>query len=206
VLQRTSIPQDSRDVSVGFGARIRLWPSGLRVGFPRRTGLRRRPAGYALHSDRQRAHTRLCHSRRLAPAALSAALLVRSPRGMMRLLYPRGYPSPSSRPECARPTRTSAGHAPRRRGRARPLHNGTEPRSSGAPWLGSDYCKVGNVDPRERVAHLTAAGERAIEAARPYWRSPGADRDFGAAIRYPLARRSARPPPAYVIRFRRCFH
>jgi DNA-binding MarR family transcriptional regulator len=31
--------------------------------------------------------------------------------------------------------------------------------------------KVGNFDQRERVAHLTAAGERAIEAARPYWRS-----------------------------------
>jgi len=35
--------------------------------------------------------------------------------------------------------------------------------------------------------------------------SAGADRDFGAAFRYPLARRSARRPPAYVIRFRRCF-
>jgi len=31
--------------------------------------------------------------------------------------------------------------------------------------------KVGDVDQRERVAHLTAAGERAIEAARPYWRA-----------------------------------
>ncbi len=30
--------------------------------------------------------------------------------------------------------------------------------------------KVGDVDQRERVAHLTAAGERAIEAALPYWR------------------------------------
>jgi DNA-binding MarR family transcriptional regulator len=29
--------------------------------------------------------------------------------------------------------------------------------------------KVGNVDQRERLAHLTAAGEHAIEAARPYW-------------------------------------
>jgi DNA-binding MarR family transcriptional regulator len=28
---------------------------------------------------------------------------------------------------------------------------------------------VGNVDQRERVVHLTAAGARAIEAARPYW-------------------------------------
>ena len=31
--------------------------------------------------------------------------------------------------------------------------------------------KVGDVDQRERVAHLTAAGERAIEAARPHWRA-----------------------------------
>src|ERR1700716_1695450 len=31
--------------------------------------------------------------------------------------------------------------------------------------------KVGNEDHRERVAHLTAAGERAIEAALPYWRA-----------------------------------
>ena len=31
--------------------------------------------------------------------------------------------------------------------------------------------KVGEVDQRERVAHLTVAGERAIEAARPYWRA-----------------------------------
>ena len=31
--------------------------------------------------------------------------------------------------------------------------------------------KVGDVDQRERVAHLTVAGERAIEAARPYWRA-----------------------------------
>ena len=31
--------------------------------------------------------------------------------------------------------------------------------------------KVGDVDQRERVAHLTAAGERAIEAALPYWRA-----------------------------------
>jgi DNA-binding MarR family transcriptional regulator len=31
--------------------------------------------------------------------------------------------------------------------------------------------KVGAADQRERVAHLTAAGERAIEAARPYWRA-----------------------------------
>jgi DNA-binding MarR family transcriptional regulator len=30
--------------------------------------------------------------------------------------------------------------------------------------------EVGNVDQRERVAHLTAAGEAAIEAALPYWR------------------------------------
>src|SRR4051794_15300491 len=29
--------------------------------------------------------------------------------------------------------------------------------------------KVGNVDQRERVPHLPPAGERAIEAARPYW-------------------------------------
>ena len=66
--------------------------------------------------------------------------------------------------------------------------------------------KVGDVDQRERVAHLTAAGERAIEAALAVLaRSPGADRDFGAAFRYPLARRSARRPPAYVINFRRCF-
>jgi DNA-binding MarR family transcriptional regulator len=31
--------------------------------------------------------------------------------------------------------------------------------------------KVGGVDQRERVAHLTTAGERAIEAGRPYWRA-----------------------------------
>jgi DNA-binding MarR family transcriptional regulator len=31
--------------------------------------------------------------------------------------------------------------------------------------------KVGDVDQRERVAHLTSAGERAIDAARPYWRA-----------------------------------
>jgi DNA-binding MarR family transcriptional regulator len=31
--------------------------------------------------------------------------------------------------------------------------------------------KVGDMDQRERVAHVTAAGERAIEAARPYWRA-----------------------------------
>ena len=31
--------------------------------------------------------------------------------------------------------------------------------------------KVGEVDQRERVVHLTAAGERAIEAARPHWRA-----------------------------------
>jgi DNA-binding MarR family transcriptional regulator len=31
--------------------------------------------------------------------------------------------------------------------------------------------KVGDVDQRERVAHLTADGKRAIEAARPYWRA-----------------------------------
>ena len=30
--------------------------------------------------------------------------------------------------------------------------------------------EVGNVDQREHVAHLTAAGEAAIEAALPYWR------------------------------------
>ena len=30
--------------------------------------------------------------------------------------------------------------------------------------------EVGNVDQRERVAYLTAAGEAAIEAALPYWR------------------------------------
>jgi DNA-binding MarR family transcriptional regulator len=30
--------------------------------------------------------------------------------------------------------------------------------------------EVGNVDERERVAHLTAAGEAAIEAALPRWR------------------------------------
>jgi DNA-binding MarR family transcriptional regulator len=30
--------------------------------------------------------------------------------------------------------------------------------------------EVGNVDQRERVAHLTAAGEAAIEAALPHWR------------------------------------
>src|SRR3984893_12228140 len=30
--------------------------------------------------------------------------------------------------------------------------------------------EVGNVDQRERVAHLTAAGEAAIEAALPRWR------------------------------------
>jgi DNA-binding MarR family transcriptional regulator len=31
--------------------------------------------------------------------------------------------------------------------------------------------KAGDVDQRERVAHLTAAGERAIETARPHWRA-----------------------------------
>jgi DNA-binding MarR family transcriptional regulator len=31
--------------------------------------------------------------------------------------------------------------------------------------------KVGDMDQRERVAHLTAAGKRAIEAAWPYWRA-----------------------------------
>src|SRR6202022_2174276 len=31
--------------------------------------------------------------------------------------------------------------------------------------------EVGETDQRERVAHLTAAGEDAIEAARPYWRA-----------------------------------
>lgn len=31
--------------------------------------------------------------------------------------------------------------------------------------------KVGKEDQRERVAHLTAAGERAIAAALPYWRA-----------------------------------
>src|ERR1700732_1549614 len=53
--------------------------------------------------------------------------------------------------------------------------------------------KVGAVDPRGRVARLAAAGERAIEAARPYWRA-AQERicDFGAAIRHPLARRSVR--------------
>src|SRR3954466_7884332 len=30
---------------------------------------------------------------------------------------------------------------------------------------------VGKADQRERVAHLTAAGEAAIEAALPYWRA-----------------------------------
>jgi len=30
--------------------------------------------------------------------------------------------------------------------------------------------KVGETDQRQRVAHLTAAGELAIEAALPYWR------------------------------------
>jgi len=30
--------------------------------------------------------------------------------------------------------------------------------------------EVGNVDQRERVAYLTAAGEAAIKAALPYWR------------------------------------
>jgi hypothetical protein len=30
--------------------------------------------------------------------------------------------------------------------------------------------EVGNVDQREHVAYLTAAGEAAIEAALPYWR------------------------------------
>jgi DNA-binding MarR family transcriptional regulator len=30
--------------------------------------------------------------------------------------------------------------------------------------------EAGNIDQRERVAHLTAAGEAAIEAALPYWR------------------------------------
>jgi DNA-binding MarR family transcriptional regulator len=30
--------------------------------------------------------------------------------------------------------------------------------------------EVGNVDQRERVVHLTAAGEAALEAALPYWR------------------------------------
>ena len=31
--------------------------------------------------------------------------------------------------------------------------------------------EVGDADQRERVAHLTAAGESAIEAALPYWRA-----------------------------------
>jgi DNA-binding MarR family transcriptional regulator len=31
--------------------------------------------------------------------------------------------------------------------------------------------KIGAADQRERIAHLTAAGGRAIEAARPYWHS-----------------------------------
>jgi DNA-binding MarR family transcriptional regulator len=30
--------------------------------------------------------------------------------------------------------------------------------------------EAGNIDQRERVAHLTAAGEAAIEAALPHWR------------------------------------
>ena len=30
--------------------------------------------------------------------------------------------------------------------------------------------EVGETDQRQRVAHLTAAGELAIEAALPYWR------------------------------------
>ena len=39
------------------------------------------------------------------------------------------------------------------------------------PRRGLVKIKVGNEDQRERVAHLTATGERAIEAALPYWRA-----------------------------------
>jgi hypothetical protein len=48
---------------------------------------------------------------------------------------------------------------PGRRGRAGPLHDGPLERR------GLVRIEVGKVDQRERVAHLTAAGEAAIEAA-----------------------------------------
>ena len=61
--------------------------------------------------------------------------------------------------------------------------------------------KVGDVDQRERVAHLTAAGERAIEAARPYWRA-AQERGPSAAAAWATPARCGRPrtprpaPPA----------
>ena len=42
--------------------------------------------------------------------------------------------------------------------------------------------EVGNADRRERIACLTAAGQAAVEAARPYWR--GAQDQVGTVVQH----------------------
>ena len=53
--------------------------------------------------------------------------------------------------------------------------------------------EAGNIDQRERVAYLTAAGEAAIEAALQHWRkAQERTAAFGAAFRHRRTRPSAR--------------
>jgi hypothetical protein len=64
--------------------------------------------------------------------------------------------------------RPSARHAPGRRGRAGPLHDGPQPQSAGAPRLGSDRGWERRPARARRLSH-GRGGEAAIEAALPYW-------------------------------------
>ena len=122
-----------------------------------------------MHSHRKGVYTRLWNWRNLAPAPRSAAPRARSLPAYDAALAPSGLRITQfgilrtlARLGPLPVTRLAAEAALDRSTMGRNL-NPLERR-------GLVRIEVGNVDQRERVAYLTAAGEAAIEAALPYWR------------------------------------